>query len=223
MGQFNFGYYDFDKKNINRKNIHNKSDIIKRCISNELDFLYYDGPRKIGYGGYHYDGRWKKFLPKIIKRYKLTNKSKVLEIGCRKGFFLNDLKELLPGIKIVGYEDHKYPLTKCLKSVKKNLKYIDKYYLIKYPKNYFDFVMCFNNVYRYNFTDMLKVLRVMERVGKNNFITIPSYEKKKEKQQFENFSYTGNTILSKKDWFKVFKYTGYRGDYFFTNSKVFGL
>ena len=223
MGQFNFGYYDFDKKNINRKNIHNKSDVIKRCIACEFGFLYYDGPREVGYGGYHYDGRWKKFLPKIIKRYKLTNKSKVLELGCRKGFFLNDLKELLPGIKIVGYEDHKYPLTKSLKSVKKNLKYIDKYYLIKYPKNYFDFVMCFNNIYRYDFSDTMKTLRVMERVGKNNFITIPSYENKKEKQQFENFYYTGSIILSKKDWLKVFKYTGYRGDYFFTNSKVLGL
>jgi len=221
MPRFDFGY--FKSNQVKRKNVHNTKDVIKKCIANDLGYEWYDGPREIGYGGYHYDGRWKKFLPKIIKRYKLTNKSKVLELGCRKGFFLNDLKELLPGIKIVGVEDHKYPLKKSLKSVKKNLKYIEKYYLIKYPKNYFDFAMCFNNIYRYNYTDMLKVFRVMEKVAKHKFVTIPSYEAKKEKIQFENFSYTGNTILPKKDWSKLFKYTGYTGDYFFTNSKVFGL
>jgi SAM-dependent methyltransferase len=223
MGEFNFGYFDYKKKHTKRKNIHNKSDVIKRCIANEFDFLFYDGPREVGYGGYKYDGRWKEFIPRIIKRYNLTNKSKVLEIGCRKGFFLNDIKEILPGIKIVGVEDHKYPLKKSLKSVKSKLKYIEKYYLIRYPKNYFDFVMCFNNIYRYNFTDMLKVFRVMEKVAKNKFITIPSFETEKEKIQFENFSYTGQTILTKKDWLKLFKYTGYTGDYFFTSSKVFGL
>ena len=218
---FDFGYFKFNQ--VKRKNIHDAKDIIKKCIANEQGYEWYDGPREVGYGGYHYDGRWKKFLPKIIKRYKLTNKSKVLELGCRKGFFLNDLKELLPGIKIVGYEDHKYPLTKSLKSVKKNLKYIDKYYLIKYPKNYFDFVMCFNNIYRYDFSDAMKTLRVIERVGRHKFVNTAAPESEKDKQKLINFGSLGCVYLSKKDWLKVFKYTGYRGDYFFTNSKVLGL
>ena len=223
MACFDFGYFKFDKKKIKRKNIHDATDIIKKCIASELDYRYYDGPRDLGYGGYKYDGRWKKFLPKIIKKYKLTNKSKVLELGCRKGFFLNDLQELLPGIKIVGVEDHKYPLMKCLKSVKKNLRFIEKYYLVKYPKNYFDFVMCFNNVYRYNLTDMMKTLRVMEKVAKNKFITISGFESVKDKNEIMKFASLGTVFLSKKDCIKLFKYTGYTGDYFFTNSRVLGL
>ena len=124
MAEFDVGYF---KKKVKRNRIHDTSDIKKKCIASELDWRYYDGPRDLGYGGYVYDGRWKKFLPKIIKRYKLNNKSKVLELGCRKGFFLHDLKELLPGIKIVGVEDHKYPLVKCMKSVKKYTRFIEKY------------------------------------------------------------------------------------------------
>ena len=221
MAQFNFGYFNFNKTKRNK--VHDGNNIKKKCIANELDWRWYDGPRDLGYGGYVYDGRWKKFLPKIIKRYKLNNKSKVLELGCRKGFFLHDLKELLPGIKIVGVEDHKYPLVKCMKSVKKYTRFIEKYYLVKYPKNYFDFVICFNNIYRYNLVDMMKTLRVMEKIGRNNYITIPGHNSENEKKKFERFSYNGTIFLNKKDWKKLFNYTGYTGDYFFTNSKLFGL
>ena len=43
----------------------------------ELGKEYYDG-RLNSYGGFKYDGRWLKLLPKLIKRYKLNSKSKVL-------------------------------------------------------------------------------------------------------------------------------------------------
>ena len=35
-------------------------------VSKRYDYNYWDGPRKYGYGGYHYDGRWKKIAKKII-------------------------------------------------------------------------------------------------------------------------------------------------------------
>ena len=71
-------YFDpnyFRKKTkVNRK--------VKRSIKNKLiawkqDKDYYDGDRNNGYGGFSYDGRWLKLLPKVIKRYKLTNNSKI--------------------------------------------------------------------------------------------------------------------------------------------------
>ena len=55
-------------------------------------------------------------LPKIIKKYKLTKKSKVLDLGCKKGFLLKDLNILIPGIKSFGIENHSYPLNKAVKS-----------------------------------------------------------------------------------------------------------
>ena len=73
---------------------------IKKAIACELDFRFYDGSRDQGFGGYKYDGRWKQLIPRIVKKYKLDKNSRVLEIGCRKGFFLKDLKTIVPGIKI---------------------------------------------------------------------------------------------------------------------------
>ena len=49
-------------------------------------------------------------LPKLIKKYKLTNKSKVLDLGCKKGLFIKRFKYSLPGIKSYGVENHPYPL-----------------------------------------------------------------------------------------------------------------
>ena len=94
----------------------------KRFIAWKKDKEFYDGNRKNGYGGYVYDGRWLQILPKIIRRYKLNSSSKVLDIGCKKGFLIHDLKKLIPGIKCYGIEDHKYPIKHAIKSVKKDIK-----------------------------------------------------------------------------------------------------
>ena len=71
MAHFDTGY--FKKKIVKRRAISQKRNIINKIIAWQLDQNYYDGKRINGYGGYNYDGRWKKFLPKIIRRYKLTS------------------------------------------------------------------------------------------------------------------------------------------------------
>ena len=88
MGYFDTGYF---KGNKPRSSIAKKRSIKNKIIAWELNKKYYDGKRINGYGGYRYDGRWKNFLPKIIKKYKLSSKSRVLDLGCKKGFFLTGL------------------------------------------------------------------------------------------------------------------------------------
>ena len=58
------------------------------------------GMEKFGYGGYKYiPGRWTS--KKMIKRYKLNNNSKVLDVGCGKGFILYEIK-ILPELKFMA-------------------------------------------------------------------------------------------------------------------------
>ena len=220
MRHFDTGYF---KKKINkRKFISKKRDITNRIIAWGLDKEYYDGDRINGYGGYNYDGRWKKFLPRIIKRYKLKKNSKVLDLGCKKGFFMKDLKDLVPGIKVYGIEDHKYAIKKAHPDVKKNIK-LSEYYKLPFKNKEIDFIFAFNSIYTHNLRHTVNSLKEMERVGKKNYVVVASFENEKEKQAFLNWTVIGTTVLSKKEWIKLFKFIGYKGDYYFSTAKTLGL
>ena len=52
-------------------------------IAKQYEKDYWDGDRRYGYGGYKYmAGRWKPVAEELIKIYKLTNQSRVLDVGC---------------------------------------------------------------------------------------------------------------------------------------------
>jgi len=215
----------FDPGYFKKKILVNRS--VKRSIKNkltawELGKEYYDGDRNNGYGGFNYDGRWLKLLPKIIKRYKLTNKSKILDLGCKKGFIMKDLKILLPESEIWGIEDHVYPVKNAEKEIKSSI-ILSEYYKIPFKKNYFDFVIGFSSIYKYNFQDVIKIIAEINRVSKKSFFTVAAYSNEKEKKVFDDWTLLGTTVLNKKDWIKLFKIIGYKSDYYFTTAKALNL
>ena len=218
MPYFDPGY--FKKKTVVNRTV--KRSIKNKLLAWNLDRDYYDGNRNNGYGGFNYDGRWLKLLPKIIKRYKLTNKSKILDLGCKKGFIMKDLKILLPQSKIVGIEDHIYPIKKAEKEIKKNIIF-NNYYQIPFKKNFFDLVIGFSSIYKYNFIDVVKTIKEINRVSKNSFFTVASYSNKREKELFDKWTLLGTTILEKKEWIQLFKILNYKGDYYFTTAKSLNL
>ena len=67
--------------------------IKERLIAFQLDYEYYDGDRRYGYGGFTYQERWTEIWKKIFKDFNLEKNSGILEIGCKKGFGLKDLKK----------------------------------------------------------------------------------------------------------------------------------
>lgn len=216
-------YFDpnyFRKKTkVNRK--------VKRSIKNKLiawkqDKDYYDGDRNNGYGGFSYDGRWLKLLPKVIKRYKLTNNSKILDLGCKKGFIMKDLRILLPKSEIWGIEDHVYPIRNAEKEIKSNI-ILSEYYKIPFKENYFDFVIGFSSIYKYNLQDVIKTITEVNRVSRKSFFTVAAYSNRKEKALFDDWTLLGTTVLHKKEWIKLFKMIGYKNDYYFTTAKSLNL
>ena len=216
-------YFDpqyFKKKSKVNRVVNRK--IKNKLIAWKLDKEYYDGNRDNGYGGFSYDGRWLKLLPKFIKKYKLTNKSKILDLGCKKGFIMKDLKILLPKAKVYGIEDHKYPIIKADKNIRKNIIF-SNYYNIPFKNKYFDLIIGFSSIYKYNFNDVVKTILEINRVSKNSFLTVASYSNKKEKELFDKWTLLGTTILKKKDWLELFKILKYKGDYYFTTAKSLNL
>ena len=215
----------FDPKYFKKKNAVNR--VVKRKLKNKfiawkLDKEYYDGDRNNGYGGFRYDGRWLKLLPRFIKKYKLTNNSKILDLGCKKGFIMKDLKILLPKARVYGIEDHLYPIKNAEKEIKNKIIY-SNYYKIPFKKNYFDLVIGFSSIYKYNFNDVVKTINEINRVSKNSFLTVASYANKKDRELFDKWTLLGTTILQKKEWQELFKILRYRGDYYFTTSKSLNL
>jgi len=220
MGQhIDIGYF---KKPLKiRAKVSKERTIVNKIKAWELGKDYYDGNRLNGYGGFKYDGRWLKLLPKIIKRYKLTKKSKVLDLGCKKGFLLKDLNILIPGIKSFGIENHAYPLKKAVKC--KSKIFLCDYHKIPFSNKYFDFVIAFNSLYMQNLGDVIKSLKEIERVSKNSYVILASGENDEERNRFYKWTLIGTSILLKKEWKKLFKTIKFNGDYYFSSSKSLGV
>ena len=220
MGKhIDIGYF---KKPVKvRAKVAKERTVINKMYAWQLGKEYYDGNRLNGYGGFKYDGRWLKLLPKIIKRYKLKKSSKVLDLGCKKGFLLKDLNILIPGIKSYGIENHPYALKK---SIKCNSKLIQsEYYSIPFKDKYFDFVIAFNSLYMHNLGDVIKSLREIERVSKKSYIVLASGENNEERNRFYKWTLIGTSILLKKEWKTLFKKIKFTGDYYFSSAKSLGV
>ena len=51
-------------------------------LAKQYSHDYWDGDRRICYGGYHYqEGRWEKVARAMNERYELPSKPKILDIG----------------------------------------------------------------------------------------------------------------------------------------------
>ncbi len=220
MGKhIDIGYF---KKPIKvRAKVAKERTVINKMYAWRLDKQYYDGSRLNGYGGFKYDGRWLKLLPPIIKRYKLTKKSKVLDLGCKKGFLLKDLNILLPGIKSYGIENHSYPLKKAVKCKSKLIK--SEYTKLPFKNKSLDFIIAFNSLYMQNLGDVIKSLKEIERVSKKSFVVLASGENDDERNKFYKWTLIGTSILLKKEWKILFKRIGFKGDYYFSSAKSLGV
>jgi SAM-dependent methyltransferase len=60
--------------------------------------------RRYGYGGYRYDGRWKVVAQQLIDHYQLGPNARILDVGCGKAHLLHELKQLLPGADVTGFD-----------------------------------------------------------------------------------------------------------------------
>lgn len=220
MPEFDIGYPHSNAKRI----IKDDSRTIKnRMIAWRLDREYYDGARENGYGGFYYDGRWAKIIPEIIKRYGLDSNSSVLDIGCKKGFFMHDLKMTLPTVKVKGVENHNYPIEQALESVKQDML-LCNYEKLPFKDLEFDFVMAYASIYMLNLGGVINALKEIERVGKGkSYITLGAYHTKEDRDLLLGWTLLGTTILSVEEWLEVFKEAGYTGDYYFTTAKSLNL
>ena len=135
-------------------------------LAKKFDFDYWDGNRKICYGGYKYiPGRWEKVVKKLIDYYKLDSKSKILDIGCGKGYMLYEFTKHLPNIEICGLDISEYALKNSKEEISSFLS-LGNASNLPYDDNYFDLVISINTLHCLNACELDQSLREIERVGK---------------------------------------------------------
>ena len=184
-------------------------------LAKKWGYHYWDGSRKINYGGYKYlEGRWNKVIKKMIKHYKLNKNSKILDVGCGKGFFLKDFQNMLPDANFYGLDISSYAIKKAPKSIRKNL-IVGNATRLPWKNNTFDLVVSFNtfhNLYNY---ELIKSLIEFERVGKKKYLCVESYRNEKEKMNLLYWQVTCESFCTPKEWEWWFKQANYKGDHSF--------
>tara|TARA_B110001454_G_scaffold212090_1_gene228480 strand:- start:9 stop:653 length:645 start_codon:yes stop_codon:yes gene_type:complete len=199
------------KRNINQRLKKTKNHI---KISKKFGKDYFDGKREYGYGGYKYDGRWKPVAKRIVSHFNLKSGSKVLDIGCGKGFLVKDLLDI--GIDAYGLDVSSYALKNCEKSIKSRL-YKGNAKKLNFSDNFFDAVVSINCIHNLKKKDCIKALMEIERISKGkSFVQVDCYENEKEKKLFLNWVLTAETHGYPNEWFEIFQQAKYSGDWFWT-------
>ena len=92
------------------------------ALAKKWDFDYWDGDRKICYGGYRYlEGRWEKVARAMVEHYHIKPGDKILDVGCGKGFLLYDFTKVVAGLDLHGIDISEYAIANSMNSVSENL------------------------------------------------------------------------------------------------------
>ena len=205
--------YPKTKRNINERLLYksNKDREIARKFGKE----FFDGHRKNGYGGFHYNPRfWEPVIPTFQEFYNLKKGNKILDIGCAKGFMLYDFSRLITGINIAGIDISEYAIQNSLDDVKNSLK-IANAKSLPYEDNSFDLVISINSIHNLDRDELIIALQEIQRVSKKfSFITVDAYRNSVEKKAMDAWNLTAKTILSTDEWVSLFDEIGYTGDYY---------
>lgn len=210
---------------MTQNHLRTKRNYISRMLNSKVDCMieakkygknYWDGPRKYGYGGYKFiKGRWTKVAKKIIKKFKLNNKSKILDVGCGKAFILYEIKKMLPDIKVVGFDISRHGIRNAPRDIQKHLfihKAQSKY---PYKNKYFDLAFstgCFHNL---EINNLKFAIKEIQRVSKQTYIMVESYRNELELFNLQCWALTCNSFLKKNEWQWLFKKYNQSGDYEF--------
>jgi len=214
------------KKNfISRLHSSTKRNYLSRMVDNKVFCMkeakkygknYWDGKRRFGYGGYRYiPGRWKNVAKKLIKTYKLKAGSKILDVGCGKGFLLHEMLKLEPKLQIHGFDISNYAIKNIIKN--KNLKIFKHRAEKKFPykSNSFDLVISLATLHNLKVFDLEKSICEIERVGKKKYIMVESYKNDKQLFNLQCWALTCQSFFSIDEWIWLYKKNKYSGDYEF--------
>jgi len=198
---------------LGRVNAFPKEEAAK--LAKRFDYDYWDGDRRVGYGGYRYDGRWRTVAEQMVSHYGLKEGDKVLDVGCGKAFLVYDLSQAVRGLVVAGVDISSYALQNAKEEAKPRLALCHANRL-PFADDSFDLVLSINTLHNLYCYDLDLALREIERVSrKHTYICVESYRNEEEKTHLLYWQLTCECFYTPKEWEWWFARCGYTGDHSF--------
>lgn len=182
----------------------------------EYEADYWDGDRRFGYGGYKYmPGRWKPVAEALIQRYNLKPGDKVLDVGCGKAFLLYEMQQLLPELKLVGFDVSRHAVAQRYPDFRGTVfrhRAQDPY---PFGDGEFDLVISLACLHNLKIFELQTALAEIERVGRQKYIMLESYRSEQELFNLECWALTAEAFFDTESWIWLYRHFGYTGDYEF--------
>lgn len=185
-------------------------------LAKKWAYDYWDGDRRINYGGYSYlPGRWEKVAKEFLNHYDLPENPKVLDVGCGKGFLLFDFLKIRPDAEIHGIDISEYAIANAKEEIKDRVQ-VGNATSLPWADDYFDLVISINTFHNLHNYELAQALKEFERVGKRNkYICVESYRNEVEKANLLYWQVTCEAFCTPKEWEWWFETSGYSGDHSF--------
>jgi protein-L-isoaspartate(D-aspartate) O-methyltransferase len=179
-------------------------------------FDYWDGDRRINYGGYRYlPGRWTPVARALVDHYGLNSNSRVLDVGCGKGFLLLEIAKLLPGIDVRGIDISGYAIEQSPPEIRDSLQ-VGCASSLPYAGGSFDLVISINTLHNLSNSLLERALREIDRVSaRSAYICVESFRSEVEMVNLLYWQVTCRQFCSPDDWQWWFEKCGFKGDYSF--------
>ena len=205
--------YPKTKRNLKEASI-NRTDK-ERQVARRFDREFFDGNRRHGYGGYIYNEKfWTEVVKDFVDYFKLQNGSRILDVGCGKGFMVYDFKRLYPNFEVKGIDISEYAIKNGMNEIKNEIS-VGSCESIPFEDNYFDLVISINTIHNLEKDGCAKSLKEICRVSKKHkFIIVDAYSNNLEKERMFAWNLTAKTIMHRDDWIDFFEKNNYDGDYY---------
>jgi SAM-dependent methyltransferase len=186
-----------------------------RAIARRFDRDFFDGDRRVGYGGFSYSPRfWQPVIPAFQAHWGLSAASTVLDVGCAKGFMMHDMAALIPGITVKGIDISAYAIENAIEDMRAHVQ-VGNAKSLPFPDDSFDVVISINTVHNLEKDDCGRALREISRVARRGaFVTVDAYRDEEEKARMLAWNLTAKTIMHVDEWVAFFEAVGYDGDYY---------
>jgi SAM-dependent methyltransferase len=193
---------------------HTKVECMK--VAKKYDEDYWDGDRCYGYGGYKYiPGRWKPVAEALIKTYSLGPGSKVLDVGCGKGYLLHEMLLLEPELQVRGFDISAHGIDCATDLVRPYLFLHNAREPYPFSNQEFDLVISLGTLHNLKLADLALALQEIERTGRQGYVMLESYRNDLELFNLQCWALTCESFFGREEWVWLYRHFGYSGDYEF--------